>query len=560
MKSLTRISQVLLVLTLSFLGWQAHPQSGSTVALIAGASAVGGPLAVQLVTGAKVDVDVDVYRETYPLVLPFNASQTNSPDHYRTEPFRWEGSPALNRMMITANDPVATPTVENISTAAAKLAQHLPELRKAVSSRQALADQFAAFHAPADTPLGQLAAELQALADPLSSLAGLVGNFEQDFQAALAGGTFSDEQLKTFANRLLAIRLQTELSPAQADYSPNYAQFFAVTLHGVIAATADQGSVLEKAVKIPGEPLDANYGMAAPGQTQRAAVVHLLWNAIGRVRNLDANGGKFPTQDGKFRQFSPAQVDLLKQQLDQFMQKFGYPGLVATAICQTEADYLKLITQTPTSIDGAALLATAATQNIKTATFTGLTTSANFGPIANEVMQSVFAQSRMIDEITAHADRWQRFNYVSSWGGAGNQNVVVYFENALTPVLKSATFDPSQFLAANAQIYQHAMDSLAAVYGVPTSGATSTNALASLNLSSIKARKTTADNARTATRQQMLAALKSLLDLHDTLGKAATGANGSRTWTAADSKPLQDAVATLQKISLQLENPKPGQP
>lgn len=197
----------------------------------------------------------------------------------------------------------------------------------------------------------------------------------------------------------------------------------------------------------------------------------------------------------------------------------------------------------------------------QSATYAGFPTSANFGPIANEVMQGVFAQSRMIDEITSHNDRWTRFNYVTSWGGAGNQNVVVYFENSLTPILKSATFDPSQFLAANAQVFKKATDVLGDVYGVPISGVSSnTSASASLNLYSTKARKAAADSASSQTRQQMLTALKGLLDLHDALAKATTTNQATqRIWASpSDPKPLQDAVAKLAALALELENPKPN--
>ncbi|HZK80845.1 MAG TPA: hypothetical protein VFC46_07255, partial [Humisphaera sp.] len=112
-----------------------------------------------------------------------------------------------------------------------------------------------------------------------------------------------------------------------------------------------------------------------------------------------------------------------------------------------------------------------------TITIDALTAGINLGPISNDVMQFVVGQRRLLSLITRDNEdnegRWHCFTRCFSRGGTGNNDTVFYMENMALPVLKSATFDPSKFLAADGSIYKQALASLGAAAQQKTTGASS---------------------------------------------------------------------------------------
>lgn len=105
----------------------------------------------------------------------------------------------------------------------------------------------------------------------------------------------------------------------------------------------------------------------------------------------------------------------------------------------------------------------------------GVTSSANLGPINNEVTQVLLSQGKVLSKITdeseANESRWHCFSHCVSEGGPGNNDTVFYMENQAMPVLKSASFDPTKFIAADGAIYKEALAALANVATQKASGA-----------------------------------------------------------------------------------------
>lgn len=96
-----------------------------------------------------------------------------------------------------------------------------------------------------------------------------------------------------------------------------------------------------------------------------------------------------------------------------------------------------------------------------------LTASVNLGPISNDVMQFLVSHRKIVSMITRDSedDHWHSFSHCISQCGAGNNDTVFYMENMALPVLKSATFDPNAFLAADGSIYKQALAALGTLTG-----------------------------------------------------------------------------------------------
>jgi hypothetical protein len=187
------------------------------------------------------------------------------------------------------------------------------------------------------------------------------------------------------------------------------------------------------------------------------------------------------------------------------------------------------------------VMTTAQAENTLRLTYVGVAIGANLGPLVNETFQSVFSKGQLIDSILQE-EKWKQVNYAYSKSHAGDHNAIIYFDNILTPVLKSATFDPSQFIAANAQLHRRVSGAMAEVFGVPLApGSASPNALPELNLFATKARKLNADKAAGQHREALLATLKELINLNETIQQQAN----SSEWKGSDDA-AKKAVATEQ--------------
>ena len=109
--------------------------------------------------------------------------------------------------------------------------------------------------------------------------------------------------------------------------------------------------------------------------------------------------------------------------------------------------------------------------------FDGLLSDSNFGPLVNEIMQEVMSRSRAIDLMVdeRYKGYWRPFQSASSWNGPGDQNTVIYLENMGTPILKTGSFDPGQFIAAFGNLYRVALTSLASTVVQPLGSGSTAN-------------------------------------------------------------------------------------
>lgn len=100
--------------------------------------------------------------------------------------------------------------------------------------------------------------------------------------------------------------------------------------------------------------------------------------------------------------------------------------------------------------------------------------SQNAGPIVDEATQPLLTLNSFIDTVTDPRNRrnWKRLNYARSFSSSGNHAAVIYMENWAVPVLKSARFDPTQFVVAAAKLYSTALTTFAGVYGLPITNLT----------------------------------------------------------------------------------------
>lgn len=136
-------------------------------------------------------------------------------------------------------------------------------------------------------------------------------------------------------------------------------------------------------------------------------------------------------------------------------------------------------------------------------------TAVNLGPISNELIQQLLAQSKAIDVVTDPKNKrsWERFAVAQSRAVMGDENAVVYLEDAATPVLKSATFDPSKFIEANAKMFQVAFTSATNLVGLPQPGDAPTDT----NLFDLKKKKRESQSQLKSDQMAFRAALLSLM-------------------------------------------------
>ncbi len=147
-------------------------------------------------------------------------------------------------------------------------------------------------------------------------------------------------------------------------------------------------------------------------------------------------------------------------------------------------------------------------------TYSAVLSDANLGPIVNEVAQSVLTPEALSLVTMAGNDlNWQRFSEAKSVGRTGNHDVVIYFENLATPILKSSTFDPTKFVVANGQMFQRAFSVMADIYGLPTGAYSGTSA--DVNLIHLKTKSDELRSERDALHETLIASLHQLLAVND---------------------------------------------
>lgn len=177
----------------------------------------------------------------------------------------------------------------------------------------------------------------------------------------------------------------------------------------------------------------------------------------------------------------------------------------------------------------------------------GVATSVNTGPLVNEMTQAILAQSKFLDEITdpRNEAKWAPFNEAKTSGRLGNHNAVIYMDNAATPVLKKATFDPSAFIRAHGEMYIRAFKTSAALFGVP--GDLPAGTASASNVFTLRAKEMSVDDAETARRTALL---NSLLTLTMQMKKVQdTVAGGDQTAVKETKKVIADVAQSLTPVS-----------
>lgn len=556
----------LLILSLAA-NWPARAViTGGEAALITGAAAAASllvPATAQALTKSEVHVDVEVFRETIPLSQPTNMTMqlwmTLSPEQRRSDPFKLGGETALQRMM---HDGAAS---DAMTPAKALL----------------VADNLSVSQGEFERMIGQLKSALLRF-DGWIKTAGIGAKLDgiqavtNDFTRRLAAATVAMQAIKDFRDSVrtnhpvnvalssnLLETVRKDLHEFPRGYPQEAIELFHVWVRplfrGSIAGASrgtnilalDDSNAGKKNVKNIKEAINACFE-GTPGAAPDHQMAHDLAESLRLLREMDANDGMAVVAGYKIS----FQTEDLRKDVDELLSAFGF--LATSKQLQSiegEGAFLTVWTDVflPKNTEARA-------DDALRLSFVGVSSGANFGPIANEAFQGIFARSKLIDTIVgkdsmSDPNRWTRFNYAESISHAGDHNAIIYLDNTLTPMLKNASFDPSQFIAANAQLYKRAASVMTEVFGLPISGQSGAGTASSsrgLNLYEVKARKKNADDAVSAQRALLRETLQALIDLNRATQSDISVAGA---WNSADAGTNQVKAVRqkLEALSIELQ-------
>jgi hypothetical protein len=503
------------VLWLTLAPLRASPTSDA--AWIAGIASIVGPTSVQAVSRSGVEVKVEVFRETIALEHRDRYGNMLYSEPGR-QPFGLTSSLALQRQLeiaATLDDPVKFPNTPAMTTAL----ESLQPAKEQLAVTRGRLDAFVKLlvklaQDESNKPFAQVRDDAQLRLKAVDITLAAIDRFAEAVGAALADGSYSNEELNHSAQLLLAIRVNA--INASRDISDVWLHLMESEMRGIVRAVATHESVAASEAN----PSDisvrftelTNEPRKLPGETNIATLQRLVWLHVTWLRRLKANHYLVVDDKGKARASDAQKWETAKANFARLISQLGYYGSIDDVFAADRLENFRLVWSSQ-FIE--AIVAEAADRTTK-ATYVGVSISANFGPIANEVIQGLLAENEFIDRIATESDRWVEFNSAYSRGSAGTHNAIIYFDNMLTPVLKSATFDPSQLLLANAQLYKRATSVVAQVYGAPTAADISGGgADASLNLMNLEARRRGAANSEAAKNKELVEALGALVDEHD---------------------------------------------
>jgi hypothetical protein len=458
------------------------PVTGS---LIAVGAYVGTGMASQATTYSRVNVKVEVFRDSIPI------SKATNP----IGPFTLDHPLAISGVLAPPDD--AAPTLNGFITTAQQVAALMPHFSAAV---RGLNESAASAAALGKLDGGEGKAAWQSLADQTNSIA--------------KAGTDAITAINKFRDRVAATRKQSRITAQDlADLKDSRDRMRAAILafRDRLAAPPDDAmnaafSGLQSAMG----PLDAATKDAIDKDVPLAGIHDL--NALPQ---LVLRGARILREINA----SALPADVKKQNNDYLLQNLNSVGVNLKAedlVKYTSlADVRQDLSQVFLFKEAAALA-----DHLLSATYVGVTISSSFGPITSDVVQGVFSPS-FIDQVASNPKAWKKWNQALSDSHEGDHNAVIYMDNMLTPILKDARFDPSNFIAANAEAYKKAFGIVAGVYGVPAPGATGSSA--DYNLLNSDARE---KNAADALSSQKNAADKAL------------------TAVATQAKPVTDALDT----------------
>ncbi|NJL72492.1 MAG: hypothetical protein HC888_13455 [Candidatus Competibacteraceae bacterium] len=251
-----------------------------------------------------------------------------------------------------------------------------------------------------------------------------MGNFDRRMDGALSNGVVDDEELSVLRDRLAKVRQALERS---TEYTVSK-QYIAYLVDDIQRATLNdlQDSDSEASEQDVFDMTDDARDRAAIQSSFPDQLAAVAWT----VQPLIATLGEYTRDlDETFARWgmltTPRRLAVLKSE-DHVFREFGEQDAGSRAVA--------LINQA---------------RSAYTLTFSQTTANTSLGPIANDVLQSVLTENGFIDEIVSKdaKRRWKPFTASSSKARTGNSNTVIYLENLATPVLKTAQFDPSAFVA-----------------------------------------------------------------------------------------------------------------
>lgn len=504
-------SRLSLFLVFALLFAPTAPASNTTASTAGIAGIVLGPLIVQGVTGSQLDVTVEVYRET---ALFVGYAPDGCPLYkFNGKTFRLSGPVAMRSQIRALSDTAASPTAARLTGSVQKIGDLLGKQRPVLDSFTAMRNKFAAeFKEQAANKSAQaLLKEMDEVIDKNAALEEVFTKFRRAVLEGLSDGDFSTAEVAKASDLLLAVQLAAAEVPR--DFSASLGGFLRTQLRTALGSALD-GAPEASGVAIKGLATDDDllaFAAADATRGQIAAVEDALWDIVQRVQGLKEKSWHF-VEGEKVHTGSEKKIT---EALNKVLGAVGYDvDFAALLKIKERGDFEARWSLTTNAIQRVA----AVPVEIATLSFTGVSVGMNVGPIINEVIQGIFTESQLIDRVVTDQGGWKRMNHVYSRGGAGDHNAVVYMDNMLTPILKSAKFDPSQFIAANAQIYERATEVFSNVIGVPLAKDTAADGgTESLNLLNLKARKLRAIKSTDDDRDRMLALIKLILDEQETL-------------------------------------------
>lgn len=478
--------------------------------------AYGLPILTQLITRSEVECVVEKYADS---------------DDGRGLPMRLDGWPAARRSAIRRADPVTGPTTPGMLAVQQSLRGGMKGVEQSKAAVDKSIEEIKANPSfGASDALNALVQDLKQQSDHAKSAMGLWTEFSNELNSAKLDGTISTNELEVLSVRLSSLRDALELLQV-AKYSETTLEY----RRALLFSAYDQLARLDD----PSEKKSEFEELAKPAIGAVDSVTQMAF-LLDAARQL--------------AQSIPDDTEGKNTLYDLVLEEFGLPGLKTARLLKSQsAEAIKLQLEGNSPVISAVLprdlderskaglaamkQSTSSAEVALGGTYNSATSGHNLGPIKNEVMQVLLTEGDHMDRITdpKNAKYWREINSVRSSVGAGNHDVVIYLENMATPTLKSAAYDPSKFIEANAMLYQMTFDNVVSLLGTPA-GSDDANPL---NLISLKEKGLKLENAKRQAANTML----------DSLRKVVATYESSPTAEKAKST-LSDIVLSLKGISV----------
>lgn len=422
-----------------------------------------GTQAIQaLSTNSKLTVVVERYKDTHPIPgLDEDEALKLPVEERRTPPFRLGKAAAVRRLMDAE--------AGGFSLAAASTTQSnlAPEMKRIIgigAAAKKQADRFRNKSGYAD-----LVADYDAIVGAVNSVGQLWNRYDSHISRLEGQTVVTSADIQSAKKELNDLRKKLE-SMDQLRFGSSTLGYFKMRIraiyNGEISATPGLTvdlSALDEAVK------------RAKAETTYAEQVADILVAMASVNAAIKAQASYDaaTHDPYFD-------DLDRIVEDEFLSPIIPSDLQAGTGVLTVEEALRLSPKE--NIFGLADAVVAAINVI----YSSVLSTPNLGPLKSEMTQGLLAQNAQLDEVLEtrrNRDRWELMNVVKSKGRLGDHSAIVYLDNAVTPVLKEAEFNPSEFIEATGLMYERAFALTSGLFGLPDGETT-----AGLNLYEVRRR------------------------------------------------------------------------